>query len=57
MGQLGFQLGTSSMTSKLTGEGDDEEEEVKKNIAIFGNKQRLLSIDMKTKVVQHVESE
>ena len=26
-----------------------------KNIAIFGNKQRLLSIDMKTKVVQHVE--
>ena len=29
----------------------------KKSIAIFGNKQWLLSIDMKTKVVQHVESE
>ena len=27
----------------------------KKSIAIFGYKQRLLSIDMKTKVVQHVE--
>ena len=40
------------MTSKLTGEGD--EGEVPKNIAIFGNKRRLLSIDMKTKVVQHV---
>ena len=26
----------------------------KKSIAIFGYKQRLLSIDMKTKVVQHV---
>ena len=25
-----------------------------KSIAIFGKKQRLLSIDMKTKVVQHV---
>ena len=43
------------MTSKLTGEGDEAEGAVpKKNIAIFGNKQRLLSIDMKTKVVQHV---
>ena len=42
------------MTSKLTGEG---EAEVKKNIAIFGYKQRLLSIDMKTKLVQHVESD
>ena len=41
------------MTSKLTGEGD-EGEVPKKTIAIFGNKQRLLSIDMKTKVVQHV---
>ena len=40
------------MTSKLTGEGD--EEEVKKSIAIFGYKQRLLSLDMKTIVVQHV---
>ena len=39
------------MTPKLTGEG------VKKLIAIFGYKQRLLRIDMKTKVVQHVESE
>ena len=26
----------------------------KKTIAIFGYKQRLLSLDMKTKVVQHV---
>ena len=41
------------MTSKLTGEGD-EAADVLKNIAIFGNKQRLLSINMKTKVVQHV---
>ena len=38
------------MTSKVTGEGDG----VQKNIAIFGYKQRLLSIRMKTKVVQHV---
>ena len=30
---------------------------VKKNISIFGNKQRLLSIEMKTKLVQHVESD
>ena len=42
------------MTSKLTGEGDDVP---KKIIAIFGYKQRLLSLDMETKVVQHVESE
>ena len=44
------------MNSKLTGEGDAEEDAAvpKKNIAIFGYKQRLLSIDMKTKVVQHV---
>ena len=28
-----------------------------KSIAIFGYKQSLLSVDMKTKVVQHVESE
>jgi len=41
------------MTSKLTGEGDDEDVP-KKTIAIFGYKQRLLSIDMKTKLVQHV---
>jgi len=41
------------MTSKLTGEGDGEGD-VKKTIAFFGYKQRLLSIDIKTKVVQHV---
>ena len=29
----------------------------KKLIAIFGNKQRLLRLDMKTKIVQHVESD
>ena len=43
------------MNSKLTGEGDDGA--VKKSIAIFGYKQRLLSIEMKTKLVQHVESD
>ena len=32
----------------------DAAEEVKKTIAIFGYKQRDLSIQMKTKVVQHV---
>ena len=42
------------MTSKLTGEGGDE---VKKSIAIFRYKQRLLSLDMKTKLVHHVESD
>ena len=43
------------MTSKLTGEGDGDDVDVpKKSIAIFGNKKRLLSIDMKTKVVQPV---
>ena len=41
------------MTSKVTGVGD-EEEVVKKTIAFFGYKQRPLSIEMKTKVVQHV---
>ena len=35
----------------------EEEEEVKKSIAIFGYKQRLLSIEIKTKVVKHVESD
>ena len=46
------------MTSKLTGEGGAEEEEVdKKTIAIFAYKQRILSIEMKTKLVQHVESD
>ena len=44
------------MNSKLTGKGD-EEEGVKKTIDIFTYKQRILSIDMKTKVVQQVESE
>ena len=40
------------MNSKLTGKGDGE---VKKNtIAIFGYIQRLLSLDMKTKVVQNI---
>ena len=39
------------MIGKLTGEGDVE---VKKSIDIYNYKQRLLSIDMKTKVVQHV---
>ncbi len=29
----------------------------KKAIAIFGNKQSLLGIEMKTKLVQHVESD
>ena len=37
------------MNSKLTGKGD-EEEGVKKTIDIFTYKQRILSIDMKTKV-------
>ena len=47
------------MTSKVTGEGDDADADadVKKSIAIFGYKQRLLSLDMKTKLVQHVESD
>ena len=35
----------------------DDDDEVKKPIDIFNFKQRLLSIDMKTKVVQHVERE
>ena len=43
------------MTSKLTGE--DEDDAVPKTIAIIGYKQRLLSIDMKTKVIKHVERE
>ena len=34
-----------------------DEEEVKKNIAFFGYKQRLLSMEVKTKLVQHVESD
>ena len=39
------------MNSKVTGEGGDE---VKKTIAIFAYKQRILIIEMKTKLVQHV---
>ena len=42
------------MNSNVTGEGAEEAAEVKKSIAIFAYKQRLLSIEMKTKVVQHV---
>ena len=49
-----FYLGISSMNSKLTGQGDDEDV-AKKPIAIFGYNQSLLSVDMKTKVVQYVE--
>ena len=46
------------MNSNVTGEGDAAEAAVKKkSIAIFAYKQRLLSIEMKTKLVQHVESE
>ena len=43
------------MNSNVNGGGAEEEEEVqKKTIAIFAYKQSLLSIDMKTKVIQHV---
>ena len=45
------------MNSKLTGGGaadDDDDDEVKNSIAIFGYKQWLLLLNMKTKVVQHV---
>ena len=48
------------MTSKLTGEGaaaDDDYDVKKKNIDIFTSKQRLLRIDMKSKVVQQVQRE
>ena len=47
------------MNSKLTGEGGAAAAAAvkKKSIAIFAYKQRLLSIEMKTKLVQHVESE
>ena len=46
------------MNSKLTGEGDAAAAKgVKKSIAIFSSKQRILSIEMKTKLVQHVKSE
>ena len=42
------------MNSKVTGDGGDDV--VQKTIAIFGNNKWFLSIEMKTKVVQHVES-
>ena len=42
------------MIGKLTGSGADDDDVQEKNISIFGYKQRLLSLDMKTKVVQHV---
>ena len=42
------------MNSSVPGEGD---EVPKYPIAIFGYKQRVLSLDMKTKLVQHVESD
>ena len=49
------------MDSKLTEEGGaadgDDDDDVKKTIGTFGNKQWLLSIYMKTKVVQHVKRE
>ena len=41
------------MTPKLTGEGASDAD-VKNSIDIFGYKQRLLSLDIKTKFVQHV---
>ena len=44
------------MTSKVTGEGDAGVV-VKKTIDIFIYKELPLSIDIKTKVVQHAESE
>ena len=44
------------MNSKVTGEGGEEDVK-KKSIAIFAYKQRILSIEMKTKLVQHVESD
>ena len=35
----------------------DDDDEVQKNHCNFRLKQRLLSIEMKTKLVQHVESD
>ena len=40
------------MNSNVSGSGVEEAAEVKKSIAIFAYKQRLLSIEMKTKLVQ-----
>ena len=46
-------LGTSSMNSNVSGWGAAATVQ-KKTIDIFNYKQRLLSLGMKTKVVQHV---
>ena len=48
------QNGIISWEPALETPNSQEEDVKKKSIAIFGNKQWLLSIDMKTKVVQHV---
>ena len=45
------------MNSNVNGSGDDEDDDVKKKHCNFAYKQRLLSIEMKTKLVQHVESD
>ena len=48
------------MICKLTGEGaaTADDDAVKKiTIVSFGNKESLLSIEIKTKVVHHVQSE
>ena len=46
------------MNSKLTGQGDAAAEDVPKNALQFSDiNQSLQSVDMKTKVVQHVERE
>ena len=50
---MGFYLGTSSMHSQTHGMMWMMRRS-QKSIANFNNKQRLLSIDMKTKDVQHV---
>ena len=44
------------MTSNVTGEGD-EDDVGQKSIAIFAYKQHILSIEIKTKLGQHVESD
>ena len=41
------------MNSNVRAAGDD----VPKKVLQFSNKQRLMSIDMKTKIVQHVKRE
>ena len=44
------------MNSQVTGLGDAADFP-KESIPILGFKQRVLSIDMKTKLIQHVESD